>query len=55
MIEQIFWKLYFIFYYFLIMIYGVWNLISLTGIEPVFPALEVWRLNYWTGREVPRK
>lgn len=51
MIEQIFWKLYFIFYYFLVM----WNLISTTGTEPVFPTLEVWNLNYWAGREVPRK
>ena len=29
-------------------------LVSLPGTEPVCPAVEVWSLNHWTTREVPR-
>ena len=24
------------------------------GIKPVLPPVEVWRLNHWTAREVPK-
>ena len=31
----------------------IWDLSSLTGIEPTLPAVEVQSLNYWTTKEVP--
>ena len=34
------------------MAYGI--LVPQPGIKPVSPALEAWRLNHWTAREVPR-
>ena len=32
---------------------SMWDLVPRAGIEPVPPAVEVWRLNHWTAREVP--
>ena len=29
-------------------------LLSQPGVEPASPALDVWSLNHWTTREVPR-
>jgi len=29
-------------------------LVPQPGIEPLLPALEVWSLNHWTAREVPK-
>ena len=37
---------------------GMWDLSSPTkgpGIEPMSPAVEVWSLNHWTAREVPKR
>ena len=33
--------------------YSMWNLVSLTGMEPGPPALGAWSLIHWTSREVP--
>ena len=33
--------------------YSMWNLVSLTGVEPWPPALGAWSLSHWTSREVP--
>ena len=32
----------------------MWDLSSLIRIEPLVPALEVWSLNHWTTRELPK-
>ena len=34
---------------------SMWDLSSRSAIEPVTPAGEVWSLNHWTTREVPKK
>ena len=33
----------------------MWEPSSRPGIEPVPPAVEAWRLNHWTAREVPNQ
>ena len=42
--------------YFLALLHGMWDLNSLTGIEPTSPAKEswtAWTLDHWTTREAP--
>lgn len=43
----------FFYFYFLAVWCGTWDVSSRPGIERVPPALEMWRLNHWTAREVP--
>ena len=44
------------FFFFLALLHGMWDLNSLTGIEPTSPAKEewtAWTLDHWTIREAP--
>ena len=33
---------------------STWDISSLTGIEPLPPAVEAQNINHWTAREVPK-
>ena len=42
-----------IFFFFLAVQHGMWDLSSQPEMEPVLPAVEAQSLNHWTAREVP--
>ena len=42
-----------LFYYFLAILRGMWDLGSQPGIEPARSAVEVQSLDHWTTREIP--
>ena len=47
------WFFFFFFFKFLAILCSMWDLIPQPGIEPMPPAVQAWRLNYCTAREVP--
>ena len=47
--------IYFIYYFSIVLCHMACGiLVPWAGIEPMTPALEVWSLNHWTTREVPK-